>query len=354
MSTQDILEGLLPCPGCDGHVTMSREVEPPDEYTRYSHFVYVIHCLECGVDFRRRSFHAWEGEGEEDGQDQEAKASISRTWNHMLYRGALSKQVVSGRIEPQEDKTDVVDRLLAGAGGGSHWMELHREAAATIQSLRGEVSLLSGEDRLAYLAAMVNEANTPLPPWATGEAHGDYTLVGAILPTKDGRRVGNAIVARSLGVFIGVQNDLEVFLVVTDSGNGMKVTIREMADQFYPPRWVSRVWDHPGVLRYYAGRREQESRSIQEAIVAGRMTSTLGRDIKEGDVIQGFFFHSGSTFPAAQVLRVYPDSVSSPGVREVKVAYLAGPGGRTVYPSAPMVLHVLSHYPVVDAGTRNP
>jgi hypothetical protein len=32
--------------------------------------------------------------------------------------------------------TDTVDRLLAGAGGGKHWMELHTDAANEIKRLR--------------------------------------------------------------------------------------------------------------------------------------------------------------------------------------------------------------------------
>lgn len=32
--------------------------------------------------------------------------------------------------------SDIVERLIAGSGGGSHWMELHREAAEEIKQLR--------------------------------------------------------------------------------------------------------------------------------------------------------------------------------------------------------------------------
>lgn len=32
--------------------------------------------------------------------------------------------------------SDVVDKLLAGAGGGKHWMDLHEEAAHEITRLR--------------------------------------------------------------------------------------------------------------------------------------------------------------------------------------------------------------------------
>ena len=39
--------------------------------------------------------------------------------------------------------TDIVERLLAGAGGCKHWMELHEEAAAEILRLRALAS--SGE-----------------------------------------------------------------------------------------------------------------------------------------------------------------------------------------------------------------
>jgi hypothetical protein len=45
-----------------------------------------------------------------------------------------------------------------------------------------------------------------LPDWAVSRANGDYLAIGACLPTRDGRRIGNAtVIGLSAAVF-----DLEV------------------------------------------------------------------------------------------------------------------------------------------------
>jgi hypothetical protein len=41
--------------------------------------------------------------------------------------------------------TDIVERLLAGTGGGKHWMELHEKAAAEIASLRSQLADMERE-----------------------------------------------------------------------------------------------------------------------------------------------------------------------------------------------------------------
>lgn len=39
---------------------------------------------------------------------------------------------------------NLIDRLLAGTGGGKHWMDLQAEAAHTITRLQGEASVMIG------------------------------------------------------------------------------------------------------------------------------------------------------------------------------------------------------------------
>lgn len=332
--------GLLPCPGCLSSVTMTREVLPADDYTRYNHFVYHIACPECGTDLSYKSYHGWGNAAEEDAQDEEAKATLTNTWNQMLYRGATPPQDDLQKLET----TDVVERLLAGAGGGSHWMELHREAAGTIQSLREEVRLLNGQSRLQAEEENGDANGELLPPWAIGVASGNYTLPGALLPTRDGRSMGNAIMVK--------EKRHGTFFVVTDSGNYLLVTLEEMKQLFYPPKWLSRVWDHPGVLKHQAEQRAVEYRSISAAVRSNQTVATLGKDLKEGDVVAGYYGHSGGTFLALQILRLYPPGTE--GRRDAKVAFIAGPGGKVVYPSAPQVFADLSAYPVIPEDVMLP
>lgn len=77
-----------------------------------------------------------------------------------------------------------------------------------------------------------------LPPWASGMAHGEYLVVGAMLPTRDGRRIGNAVV---------VSIEWETFLchIKTDAGTDVTLTEQELEEQFWPPTWVRKTIDSP-------------------------------------------------------------------------------------------------------------
>lgn len=77
----------------------------------------------------------------------------------------------------------------------------------------------------------------PLPPWAIGYAKGEYVL-GAQLPTRDGRRCGNAhIIDQSVEPVHGQT----VFQILTDAGSDMRLLASEIYELFYPPVWVSDV-----------------------------------------------------------------------------------------------------------------
>ncbi len=82
-----------------------------------------------------------------------------------------------------------------------------------------------------------------LPKWAICRAHGTLML-GAQLPTKDGRRMGNAHIIGE------VEKDVHhYFVVLTDAGSQLIMTEREIAECFYPPEWVSDVSE---VLRKFS------------------------------------------------------------------------------------------------------
>lgn len=84
-------------------------------------------------------------------------------------------------------------------------------------------------------------AAAQLPEWAIGHAKG-YMDEGALLPTRDGRRMGNAIVAK-----METRDYGPVAKVVTDAGNVCHMTERELEECFFPPKWISNVETHPGV-----------------------------------------------------------------------------------------------------------
>ncbi|MEH6564598.1 MAG: hypothetical protein V7756_04650 [Halopseudomonas sp.] len=78
----------------------------------------------------------------------------------------------------------------------------------------------------------------PRPEWAIGHAHGEYVM-GAHLPTRDGRRFGNAhIIAADRAKWDEAKT---VYTCLTDAGREMRLTAHELAEGFYPPQWISDV-----------------------------------------------------------------------------------------------------------------
>ena len=78
-----------------------------------------------------------------------------------------------------------------------------------------------------------------LPDWATGTT--TSWCVGAQLRTKDGRRLGNAVIASyRLG-------ELSPWEVVTDAGTTLRLDEAELDELFWPPSWVMDVATSPGI-----------------------------------------------------------------------------------------------------------
>lgn len=82
------------------------------------------------------------------------------------------------------------------------------------------------------------DGHEPLPPWAKSKAGVYGSLVQfASLPTKDGRRCGNAVmIGPELRYFQG--KEYLVHKVVTDAGNVMRLTGKEVEELFHPAQWV--------------------------------------------------------------------------------------------------------------------
>lgn len=82
-----------------------------------------------------------------------------------------------------------------------------------------------------------------LPPWAIGVTN--EPVVGAQLCTRDGRRVGNAVV---VGPKVS-EYGFEFLTVLTDAGNMMKLTESEISELFWPPHWLMDPATAPGQQR---------------------------------------------------------------------------------------------------------
>ncbi len=77
-----------------------------------------------------------------------------------------------------------------------------------------------------------------LPGWAESHIspHLDgYAKLRAQLCTRDGRRMGNAVIAE---IALRGNNGMPLYTVVTDMGNTIKMSHAEMVDAFYPPQYV--------------------------------------------------------------------------------------------------------------------
>jgi hypothetical protein len=81
--------------------------------------------------------------------------------------------------------------------------------------------------------------NLYLPDWATGTT--TSWCVGAQLRTKDGRRLGNAVIA---SYHLG---ELSPWEVVTDAGTTLRLDEAELDELFWPPSWVMDAATSPGI-----------------------------------------------------------------------------------------------------------
>lgn len=77
-----------------------------------------------------------------------------------------------------------------------------------------------------------------MPHWANGTCDGQLVL-GAQLPTRDGRRTGNAHI-----IAIGPakwDERVTLYTVLTDAGTTLKLMAEEVVELYYQPKWTSDV-----------------------------------------------------------------------------------------------------------------
>lgn len=91
--------------------------------------------------------------------------------------------------------------------------------------------------QMAILEAMYDEAvqRYYLPSWASEALDGEWVQF-AQLATKDGRRMGNALILNVYPVtWEGKEVDLHT--IITDFGNILELTEHELETLFHPPKW---------------------------------------------------------------------------------------------------------------------
>jgi len=93
-----------------------------------------------------------------------------------------------------------------------------------------------------------------LPPWTTGYAEGDYTKIGAVLPTRDGNLFGNAVLMfeGQSGMYVDGDSTrpVSVYTIITDAGNLSELTLSELKDAFHPPIYITDIRDCPASRAY--------------------------------------------------------------------------------------------------------
>jgi hypothetical protein len=101
---------------------------------------------------------------------------------------------------------------------------------------------------------LVREWENQLPPWAIRHAIGNVLEVGTQLPTKDGRRMGNAHIIEITQSPLGAMGR-QYYVVLTDAGSKMVMNSSEIAECFHPPRYVADVNE---VLRKFQQSEQEE------------------------------------------------------------------------------------------------
>jgi len=74
-----------------------------------------------------------------------------------------------------------------------------------------------------------------IPSWAERTSDGTYMEEKAQLCTRDGRKIGNAVVVKT---YYSEDIGREVAVCVTDVGNTLIFTERELEALFYPPKYI--------------------------------------------------------------------------------------------------------------------
>ncbi|MDP3579108.1 hypothetical protein [Methyloversatilis sp.] len=124
---------------------------------------------------------------------------------------------------------------------------------------------------------MSDTYNTHQPPWATGVARG-YLEVGAQLCTRDGRRIGNAVVLQVMSTCKGTSAQ-----IWTDACNDLVLNEAELAELFHEPEWLRDPASSPGMTAFAAHR--AVSYLITRIRTEPRVASLIGEGTQAFDLL---------------------------------------------------------------------
>lgn len=118
-----------------------------------------------------------------------------------------------------------------------------KQAALVCTLVRQDRATERELDEVRYAQMAAREAITEfeglraaLPEWAVDRNWAGARIIGAQLCTKDGRRVGNGFIA-DIGY---MQGDL-IYTVITDMGNQMQLTVRELDELYWIGLYIKRM-----------------------------------------------------------------------------------------------------------------
>lgn len=90
------------------------------------------------------------------------------------------------------------------------------------------------------------------PDWASSSAIPGTVEVKTVLNTRDGRKIGNAVVA---DIIYDVVTTEVNFLIVTDAGNVLTINPTKIQELFHEPEWVTYRYSdksaESGLANYY-------------------------------------------------------------------------------------------------------
>lgn len=91
------------------------------------------------------------------------------------------------------------------------------------------------------------------PHWASGSVTSGTIEVKSVLNTRDGRVIGNAVVADIVYDF--VEDKVNYFLIVTDAGDVLTINLAVIKELFHMPKWVTKRYPsksaEKGLAEYY-------------------------------------------------------------------------------------------------------
>lgn len=175
------------------------------------------------------------------------------------------------------------------------------------------------------------------PPWATGVARG-YLEVGAQLCTRDGRRIGNAVVLQVMPSCKGASARLW-----TDACTDLVLNEAELAELFHEPEWLMDPARSPSMTAFAAHRAVHHL--IMRIRSEPRVANLIGDGTQAFDLLAAAWW-AKTGMPVADLLDLAQISASSEQAVDAD-----GPDVVEHLQLLP-VGHALRNTPLIDIGAE--